>query len=433
MDFVKVFVTAGNGGDGCLSFRREKYIPFGGPDGGDGGKGGDIYCQSDSNLNTLLEVSHHPHWKGGDGGNGKGKNLFGRAGKDSIIYVPCGTVIKDGDRIIADMAQNGHKILLAKGGRGGRGNASFKSHSNTAPQISEKGEPGEKRTFVFELKVLADVGLVGFPNAGKSTLLSRISSARPRIAAYPFTTLSPNLGTVYHKKKSFVAADIPGLIEGAHEGRGLGTAFLKHIQRTRVLVHLVDPAGFLRINPIESIKTIAAELKKFDACLAGKPRLIAVNKSDLPGAEDVFKKTKKHFRKHKIFLISAATGSGVSVLLDEIIKILSKTVKIEDSVLPGEAESVNIARMEPAFSVSRDSDGVIRISGNALQSMLAMTHFNQPEAIERLKRNFKRMGVDKALKKSGISECDTVRVGEVEFEWFEEVQSFKNKFFRRKK
>lgn len=431
IDCVRVYLKAGNGGDGCLSFRREKFVPFGGPDGGNGGKGGDIYCEADSDLNTLLEVAYHPHWKAEDGGHGKGKNLYGRAGKDAVVYVPCGTVIRRGHKVIADMTDNGQRLLLAKGGRGGRGNLSFKSHSNTAPKIAEKGEPGEKFELEFELRVLADVGLLGFPNAGKSTLLSRISSARPKIADYPFTTLHPSLGMVYHKKNSFVAADIPGLIEGAHEGRGLGYSFLRHMARTRLLIQLVDPSGFDGTGPSDSVNVIYNELKKFSPELATKPRIIAVNKSDLPEAEAVFKKIRKAFRKQTVFLISAATGSGVSSLLDEAVRVLSRLPAARP--LPAAAENIIERRLEPAFSISRGRDGVLEITGPSLQRMVSMTNFSQYQAVERIKNVLKRMGVDKALKRRGVAEGDTVRLAGMEFEWTQDVYTGPERSVSRRK
>ncbi|MCX5783195.1 MAG: GTPase ObgE [Elusimicrobia bacterium] len=301
IDSLRIFLKAGDGGDGCLSMRREKYIPFGGPNGGNGGAGGDIWLEADPNLTTFIELSYHPHISAHPGSNGQGSNKDGHAGKSSTVYVPLGTVAKKDGKILADISRPGQKVLAAKGGRGGRGNASFKTHFNTAPKIAERGEPGEEVTIELELKVLADVGLIGFPNAGKSTFLSRISSARPKIADYPFTTLSPNLGMVYHKNRSFVAADIPGLIEGAHGGKGLGDSFLKHVERTKVLVHLVDPAGFGETSAVDSVKVIADELAQFSPQLAKKPRIIAVNKSDQEIAEEIFAKIKKKHRKDDKF------------------------------------------------------------------------------------------------------------------------------------
>ncbi|HOW90177.1 MAG TPA: GTPase ObgE, partial [Elusimicrobiales bacterium] len=263
IDTARVYLRAGKGGDGCASFRREKFVPYGGPNGGNGGKGGDIYFEASANITTLHEIASNPHIRAEEGGPGQSKLMSGLNGEDIVKYVPCGTVIKVDGRVVADLKRHGDRFLAARGGRGGRGNACFKTKFNTAPKISENGEPGQEFTADLELSVLADVGLVGFPNAGKSTLLSVISAARPKVAAYPFTTLSPHLGIVSHKGVSFAAADIPGLIEGAHEGKGLGVLFLKHVLRTKLLVHLVDPAGFTDLKPAASVSVIARELKSF--------------------------------------------------------------------------------------------------------------------------------------------------------------------------
>ena len=281
LDKVKIYVKAGKGGDGCLSFRREKFIEFGGPNGGNGGRGGNVYFQAEPNLTTLQELAYNPHIEAQNGEKGGTYNKTGLDGEDKIVLVPLGTVIKQSGNIIADLTLPGQKALIAKGGRGGRGNQSFKTQQNTAPRIAENGQPGEELTLILELKVLADVGLVGFPNAGKSTFLSAVSAARPKIADYPFTTLNPNLGICTHKGKSFVIADIPGIIEGASGGKGLGHQFLKHIERTRVLLHIIDPQGFDNLDALKSVKVIENELKNFDKELYKKPRILVVNKADI--------------------------------------------------------------------------------------------------------------------------------------------------------
>ena len=293
IDFARVFLKAGNGGNGCLSFRREKYIPYGGPDGGNGGRGGNIYIKASSDVNTLFHIARNPHIKAENGKNGKGKNLSGKSGRNICIYVPCGTVVKESERVVCDLKNDGDEYLAAQGGRGGRGNTAFKTPKNTAPRMSEKGEPGEEKTLNLELSLLADVGLVGFPNAGKSTLLSRISQAHPRIADYPFTTLNPNLGTVFHKRKNFVIADIPGLIEGASRGKGLGDIFLRHIMRTKLLLHLIDPLGFGKTTAEESVEIINKELEEFHPLLPKREKFLIVNKSDLPNAKKIYLKIKK--------------------------------------------------------------------------------------------------------------------------------------------
>lgn len=414
LDRVKIYLTAGKGGDGCLSFRREKFIEFGGPNGGCGGKGGDIILQADPNLTTLLELAYNPHIEAQNGEKGGTYNKTGRAGEDKIVRVPCGTIVKKDGQVLVDLTEAGQQFTVAKGGMGGRGNQSFKTRNNTAPHIAENGQPGEEVTLFLELKVLADLGLVGFPNAGKSTFLSRISAARPRIADYPFTTLNPNLGITLHKGLSFATADIPGIIEGASEGKGLGTQFLKHIERTRVLLHLVDPEGFNGMNAEKSVKVIENELKTFDKNLFAKPRIIVVNKMDLPEAQKAYETIKKKFKKHKVILMSAATGEGVNKVLDEVVKILAAT-PVEAPVEVKKAAATH--RVEPIFSISRDEEDVIHITGKKVEEFIAMTNFNQPEAIARLRGIFKKIGLEKALLKYGVQDGDSLVVGGREFEW----------------
>ncbi|WP_432635793.1 GTPase ObgE [Candidatus Avelusimicrobium sp.] len=414
LDRVKIYLTAGKGGDGCLSFRREKFIEFGGPNGGCGGKGGDIILQADPNLTTLLELAYNPHIEAQNGEKGGTYNKTGRAGEDKIVRVPCGTIVKKDGQVLVDLTEAGQQFTVAKGGMGGRGNQSFKTRNNTAPHIAENGQPGEEVTLFLELKVLADLGLVGFPNAGKSTFLSRISAARPRIADYPFTTLNPNLGITLHKGLSFATADIPGIIEGASEGKGIGTQFLKHIERTRVLLHLVDPEGFNGMNAEKSVKVIENELKTFDKNLFAKPRIIVVNKMDLPEAQKAYETIKKKFKKHKVMLMSAATGEGVNKVLDEVVKILAAT-PVETPVEVKKAAATH--RVEPIFSISRDEEDVIHITGKKVEEFIAMTNFNQPEAIARLRGIFKKIGLEKALLKYGVQDGDSLVVGGREFEW----------------
>ena len=283
-----------------MSFRREKFIEFGGPNGGCGGKGGDVIIQGESNLTTLLELAYNPHIEAQSGEKGGTYNKTGRGGEDKIILVPLGTLIYKDGQLLGDITQHGQQLTVAKGGMGGRGNQSFKTRNNTCPHMAELGQPGEEITLILELKVLADLGLVGFPNAGKSTFLTAISSARPKIADYPFTTLNPNLGITMHKGMSFATADIPGIIEGASEGKGLGHQFLKHIERTRVLLHLIDPDGFDGMDAAESAKVIEKELKQFDKELAKKPRIIAINKADLPSAQKAYEQIKKKYKKYSV-------------------------------------------------------------------------------------------------------------------------------------
>lgn len=414
LDRVKIYVKAGKGGDGCLSFRREKFIEFGGPNGGNGGKGGDVILKAEPNLTTLQELAYNPHIEAKPGEKGGTYNKYGLGADDKIVLVPLGTVIKQDGNIIADLTAPGQEIIVARGGRGGRGNQSFKTHQNTAPRIAEIGQPGEEITLVLELKVLADVGLVGFPNAGKSTFLAAVSAARPKVADYPFTTLNPNLGISTHKGKSFVVADIPGIIEGASEGKGLGHQFLKHIERTRVLLHLVDPLGFDGVDAIKSVKVIADELKDFSADLAKKPRILIVNKADIKGADDVFKKLQKKYTKMQVFLISAAAKQGINKVLDEVIKLLAKNpVKAKKQISAGPA----MHAVAPMFYINHLGDGRVQITGKRIEELIAMTNFAQPEAVERLRKTFKKIGLEKALLKEGVESGSTIVALGKEFEW----------------
>lgn len=420
IDTARVYLKAGKGGDGCSSFRREKYIPYGGPDGGHGGKGGSIWFEASANITTLAEIACHPHITAPDASPGKGNRKDGAYGEDLTLYVPCGTVVKRAGTVLADLKEHGQRFMAARGGRGGRGNTAFKTRFNTAPKISELGEPGEEYEARLELSVLADVGFVGLPNAGKSTLLAAISAARPKIADYPFTTLNPNIGIVSHKGKSFAAADIPGLIEGAHDGKGLGVLFLKHILRTKLLVHLVDPLGFGGLKPEKAVRVIEKELKDYHPLLGRKITVLAVNKADLPEAAKVRETLAKKFRKREVFLISAATGKGVARLLDHMLKLLP-TVK-EADLYQAAAQSVPpAAQPKGGFTVAVDAEGVYSVKGARVEKLIAMTNFNQPDSWDRLHRIFKTIGMDKALKKAGCAAGDLVRVGNKEFQWSDET------------
>ena len=423
IDTLKIFLKAGAGGNGCMSFRREKFIPYGGPNGGNGGKGGDIYIKTSPNVNTLLELSRHPHITAKDGDHGKGKNLYGRKGPDIFISVPIGTLIKDGETVLQDLNKEGDIFLVARGGRGGRGNTSFKTQENTAPKYAENGEPGEEIDISLELKLLADVGLAGFPNAGKSTFLSAISDAKPRIADYPFTTLKPNLGMILHKQKDFIAADIPGLIEGAHRGKGLGDVFLRHIQRTKLILHFIDPNGFKNVSPIDSIKLINSELKNFSPKLAKKKQILVINKADLPNAEEVFKKIKKRYRSREIFLVSSITSQGITKLLDKIIATLPKIEEISFSKAKPKSIPPLNRFMEKGFKIFRNNEGLLEVESKNLLKLISMTNFAQDEAVLKLKNTFKLIGLDKALKKEGVNEGEVIKIAGKEFEWFPEDNS----------
>ncbi|MEM4658709.1 MAG: GTPase ObgE, partial [Candidatus Methanosuratincola sp.] len=329
IDEAKIYVKAGRGGNGCVSFRRERFVPRGGPDGGDGGKGGDIVIEARSNMTSLLDFRYKQHYRAKSGEHGRGKKQHGKGAPPLIIPVPVGTVIKDAatGKVIADLTRHGQRVTVARGGKGGKGNARFATPTNQAPRYAERGEDGEEKTLHLELKLLADVGIVGFPNAGKSTLISRISAATPKIADYPFTTLVPNLGVVrYGDGKTFVVADIPGLIKGAHEGAGLGIAFLKHIERTRVLIHLLDLSPYTGRDPIEDYKTMNEELAAYDADLPKKPQVVAANKIDLKEAQENLSRVKEYFHKKgiEVIPISSLTGEGLERLVQETAALLER-------------------------------------------------------------------------------------------------------------
>lgn len=414
IDKVRVYISAGNGGDGSLSFRRLKFLEFGGPNGGDGGKGGDVWFEAQSRLTTLMDLHFRPHLEAGRGGHGKGSNKTGDDGADVVVPVPVGTVVYKDGALVADLHKDGQRWRAAAGGRGGRGNNSFKTHRNTAPRLAEKGAPGEHSTLDLELKLLADVGMVGFPNAGKSSFLARVTRARPKVADYPFTTLTPNLGVAYHKHVSFVVADLPGLIEGAAEGKGLGTQFLRHVERTRVLVHLVDPLGYMGQSPAAGVKTIEKELKTFSSKLAQKPRILVVNKMDLPEGAAVYKELKKK-HKDRVMAVSVATGEGVDALLDRVIEELQKhdgPVFFDKTV-----SDETLHKVEQGFEVENLGGGVYALRGKYVERVSAMLDVSLPEAIQRYQGTLKRIGVDRALKKAGIQDGDKVRCGGFEFEW----------------
>ncbi|MFA5138604.1 MAG: GTPase ObgE [Elusimicrobiota bacterium] len=415
VDTVRIRVKGGRGGDGALSFLHEKYREFGGPDGGDGGKGGDVILRADRGIGTLLDFSYRSHLYASDGGNGKGTNKSGADAEDLVVRVPAGTVVHRDGKLLADLAMPGERVCVARGGRGGRGNLSFKSRHNTAPRLYERGEPGETGDLELELKLIADVGLVGFPNAGKSTLLARVSNARPKIADYPFTTLAPHLGLVRHKAVSFVMADIPGLIEGAHEGKGLGIRFLRHIERTRLLIHLVDPLGFGGVRPADGVSKIEEELRRYSRVLGAKPRLLAVNKADLPESAEALRRVRARLRKRKVFLFSAATGEGVTELLDAAISELGRTprevVRFEP---PAGTTEVRMAR---GFRVDRIGTASFRVSGTYVERVASMTDIHFLESLYRLQYALRKIGVDRALRAAGVQEGDIVAIGEMELEW----------------
>jgi len=413
LDKLRLYVHGGKGGDGCVSFRREKYVPFGGPDGGDGGDGGSVYLEADPSLSTLYDLSLNPHRRAQDGRDGKGSHKTGACGLDVVVRVPCGTLVFRQGLLVADLNKPGQRLLVARGGRGGRGNAAFKSNRDKAPRIREKGEPGQEQALDLELKLLADVGLVGFPNAGKSTFLAAVSNAHPKIADYPFTTLSPNLGVVRHKSLSFVMADIPGLIEGAHKGKGLGDEFLRHIERTRLLVHLVDPFGFKGMAPEVTVRAIERELAAFNPALRRKPQLLVVTKMDLTGADEIFQALKKRFQARHPFGVSAVSGLGMKPLLDAVVR------ELERAPAPPEFAPAPALPEEPGIQVLREGEAY-RVLGREPEKLASMTDFTLPRAVDRLMGILKRLGVERRLRAAGARPGDTVLVGDLELEWLEE-------------
>lgn len=411
IDKAKLFVKAGKGGDGCLSFLREKFRPFGGPDGGAGGAGGDVIIAGDKNFKTLLDLHRHSHYRAKDGGQGRGNNCYGKSAENLVIKVPLGTVVKKNGVIIQDITNHNQEIIVAAGGRGGRGNASFKSSKNNAPRIKELGQPGEQCTVELELKLIADVGIIGYPNAGKSTFLAKISQARPKIADYPFTTLSPNLGVVNFYDRTLVFADIPGLIDGAASGRGLGHDFLRHIERTKIILHIVDASGYENKNAYSTYIAINKELKNYSLKLAKKLQVIAINKIDIPSSDKALKLFKK--KRKTVFPISAVNGDGIRPLLEEIFMKI-KMVKEEP---PVEIKSAHY-KYKPEFSV-RKKGNVFEITGRKIFDLVAMTNFKESESARRFQNILKKIGLEQRLKEEGVRTGDTVKVGSYEFSYEE--------------
>jgi GTP-binding protein len=415
-DEAKISVKSGKGGDGCIAFRREKYVPFGGPSGGNGGQGGDVYLVADHNLNTLVHFKQRVHFSAQDGGRGSGKNQQGKAGEDTLVPVPPGTMIFDADtgEFLADLLEDGQRVLVAKGGRGGRGNAAFATPTHQAPRLAEHGEPFQERWLRLELKLIADVGIIGVPNAGKSTLLSVVSAARPKIADYAFTTLQPNLGVVQvDETQSFVLADLPGLIEGASEGVGLGHQFLRHVERTRLLIHLLDGAA---ADPLADYGAINHELALFSERLAAKPQIVVLNKMDLTEAKALWPAVKEAMRERGVeaYAISTVTGEGVRALMQRVLALLRSLPAAEPVT---EARAVfRPAEREEAFTIERETGGW-RVRGVRVERVAAMTPFGVPEAAARFQRQLRAMGVEEALVEAGVQPGDMVRIGERELEW----------------
>lgn len=428
VDKTKVNVKAGKGGDGMVAFRREKYVPDGGPAGGDGGKGGDVIFVVEEGLRTLIDFRYNPHFKAKSGENGMSKNKHGKDAQNLYINVPPGTIVSDSQtgEFLGDLLQHGDELIVAHGGRGGRGNTRFATHKNPAPSISENGEPGVERDIQVELKVLADVGLIGFPSVGKSTLLSVISGAKPKIAAYHFTTLVPNLGVVdLGDRDGFVMADIPGLIEGASQGVGIGISFLKHIERTRVLIHVLDMSAMEGRDPFEDYQIINKELEDYDLRLGERPQVIIANKMDMPDSKDNLEIFKEEYREKfnedaEIFEVSALTKSGLRPVLDKVADLLEVTPEFPLHKEETDAEERKIYTFEAEerpFEVTRDEDGTWVLYGNKIEKLFQMTNFNYDESSVRFARQLKGMGVDKTLRNLGAKAGDSVRIEDFVFEF----------------
>jgi GTPase len=423
-DEVTIEVTAGDGGNGAVAFRREAHVPRGGPNGGSGGRGGNVVLRVDKRLNTLLPFRHKKHFRAQRAKHGSGKDQNGAYGDDLVVRVPPGTVVRDAEsgELLADLLAVQQELVVAHGGRGGRGNAAFASSTQRAPHFAEKGEKGQTRRLRLELKLIADLGIIGKPNAGKSTFLASITAARPKIADYPFTTLIPNLGVAEVDDRTVVLADIPGLIEGAHTGAGLGDRFLKHVERTRVLIHLLDGSS---PDPIADFSTINRELEEYSPALSYKPQIVGFNKMDLPAAKEHLKRLRSKLEKNgmRVVPISAVTGDGVRELLRGALAILDALPRQEPSAAEDTVPVFRPAQDESVFTVEhvgkQETAQVYRVRGVKAERVAQMTNWDQEEGVYRFHRVLQAMGVNDALRAAGIREGDYVRIGEVELEWGE--------------
>lgn len=421
-DYAKITVKSGDGGNGAATFRREKYVAAGGPDGGDGGKGGNVYFVVDPDSNTLVDFRFKKKFKAQNGENGSGSNCYGKSGESIYIKVPRGTIIKDAQtgQVVADLSEIGQQELVLPGGRGGKGNSHFATATRQAPHFAQGGEKGIEKELILELKLLADVGLLGFPSVGKSTLLSVVSSAKPKIAAYHFTTLEPNLGVVKTKHgDSFVMADIPGIIEGASEGVGLGIQFLRHVERTRLLLHIIDVSGMEGRNPVEDFYAINAELKKYSEKLASRKQIIVANKIDSMQDESLYKELEELAKKEglEIYKISAATKQGVDELMDAVAKELKELPK-EELIDYEDRKVYTLEEEKEGFEITREKDMWV-VDGPSVQRLMSRVNLEDNESMYYFQKNLDALGVNAALKKAGVKEGDTVRVVDWELEWYD--------------
>ncbi len=423
VDLVNLKIKSGKGGDGMIAFRREKYVPKGGPSGGDGGRGGHIIFEGDEGLSTLLDFRYNKILQATEGENGMTKRMHGKTGEDLILRVPVGTTIYNhkNDKVLADILEHGQRVTILEGGRGGRGNVQFTTSRNTAPEIAEKGEPGKELDIRIELKLLADVGLVGMPSVGKSTLISVISKSRPKIADYHFTTLSPNLGVVgVNDGRSFVCADLPGLIEGASLGQGLGLQFLRHIERTRVILHVIDMSAYEGRDPFDDYNVIQNELASYKFNLTNRPQIIVANKMDLPTAKEHLESFKERYQGESLIIpISAATNDNIQFLLQKTADLLDQTSAFDLYQEEDFIDTVNYTFEDPGedFTITLGDDNVYELQGERLKRLFEMTDFSTDQSIKRFARQLRSMGVDDALRKKGVQNGDTVRLFGFEFEF----------------
>jgi len=419
VDEAEIEVVAGDGGDGAVSLRHEKYVPRGGPDGGDGARGGNVVAVANSHLRTLIDVTYRKRYRAGDGGRGGGNKRRGKEGADASVGLPIGTIIKDasGGGIVADLTYDGQRVVLARGGQGGRGNASFATPTRQTPRFAEKGEPGERRRLRLELKLLADIGLLGLPNVGKSSLIARISAARPKIADYPFTTLVPNLGVVrLEEGSSFVVADIPGLVEGAHRGAGRGHSFLRHVERTRLFIHVLDALDPGR-DPVGDFEMLNQELRLYSEELADRPQLVALNKIDLLPEEEKLVAIEETLRSRgcEVFRISALTGEGVKSLVGRSSRMLDELTSGQPEEIPQGVEQGE--RPKRPLAVNRVGKSMFEVSGDDVERAVVMTDLQNEEAVRHLHRRLERMGVIRRLRELGASDGDRVAIGKIELDF----------------
>ncbi|HIU52052.1 MAG TPA: GTPase ObgE [Candidatus Merdicola faecigallinarum] len=421
-DYAKITIKSGDGGNGAVSFRREKYVAAGGPDGGDGGKGGDIYFVVDPDSNTLVDFRYKRRFKAENGQNGSGSHCYGKSGQDLYVKVPLGTLVKDAEtgEVVADLSSPNQKELILPGGRGGKGNSHFATSTRQAPRFSQDGEKGIEKELILELKSLADVGLVGFPNAGKSTFLSVVTSAKPKIANYQFTTINPNLGVVKTDYgDSFVIADIPGIIEGASEGVGLGLQFLRHIERTRLLLHLIDVSGMEGRDPIQDFYAINSELKKYSEKLANRKQIVVATKADIVQDEENEKKLEELAKEKNLefFKISSATGQGVKELMQRVTELLKELPK-EELISVEERKRYTLEEKRDDFTITKEKDMFV-VDGPAVQRLMARVNLEDNESLYYFQKCLEQLGVNRELKKAGVQEGDTVKIVDWELEWYD--------------